>query len=116
MQTSPKTSAHSKSDGHFDISQSNLTHEFQSFVADIEDLIKSTTHLTGDELNNAKAKIQQRISIAKDSVEDVGENIVKRARKTAKSTNNYVHAQPWTVIGAGAAVGVLVGYWLTRRS
>src|SRR6187551_3561958 len=95
---------------------STLAREFRNFVTDVEDLIKATTNLTGEDLNKAKAKLSQRIATAKESVEEVGENLANRARKTAESTNAYVHEQPWTAIGAGAAAGVLVGYLLTRRS
>jgi len=96
--------------------QSTLTQEFQSFVADIEDLVKATTQLTGEDLNKAKAKLQQRIASAKGSADELGENIVNRARKTAESTNVYVHEQPWNAIGASAAIGLLLGYILARRS
>mgnify|MGYP006184082455 CR=1 FL=1 len=109
------SNANSKDMGAADVT-SGLAREFHSFVADIEDLIKATTNLTGDELSRAKAKLNQRIAAAKGSVEDMSETIVNRARKTAESTNTYVHEQPWNAIGASAAVGLLLGYLLARRS
>lgn len=119
MQITPNSSvsnANSKDAGAQSDTTSNLTREFHNFVADIEDLIKATANLTGDDLNRAKAKLNQRIAAAKGSVEDMSETIAKRARKTAESTNTYVHEQPWTAIGASAAVGLLLGYLLARRS
>lgn len=112
-QNNPASSANSK-DATSEPS-SGLAREFHSFVADIEDLVKATTSLTGDELNRAKAKLNQRIASAKTTVEDMGETIVNRARKTAETTNTYVHEKPWNAIGAGAAVGLLLGYLLARR-
>jgi ElaB/YqjD/DUF883 family membrane-anchored ribosome-binding protein len=94
---------------------SNMAREFRSFVADVEDLIKATNTLTGDELNRAKAKLEQRISAAKSSVEVLGAAIAERARQGAKTADNYVHEQPWTAIGASAGVGLVVGYLLSRR-
>ncbi len=119
MQITPNSStsnANSKDTGTLSDTTSSLTREFHSFVADIEDLIKATTNLTGDDLSRAKAKLNQRIAAAKGSVEDMSETIVNRARKTAESTNTYVHEQPWNAIGASAAVGLLLGYLLARRS
>jgi ElaB/YqjD/DUF883 family membrane-anchored ribosome-binding protein len=113
--SSSVSNANSKDTGAADVT-SGLAREFHSFVADIEDLIKATTNLTGDELSRAKAKLNQRIAAAKGSVEDMSETIVNRARKTAESTNTYVHEQPWNAIGASAAVGLLLGYLLARRS
>lgn len=95
---------------------SGVAREFHSFIADVEDLLKATTNLSGEDLNRAKAKLNQRIASAKSTIEDMGESIADRARKTAETTNTYVHEQPWNAIGAGAAVGLLVGYLLARRS
>ncbi|HSC68377.1 MAG TPA: DUF883 family protein [Cellvibrio sp.] len=96
-------------------SASALAREFRSFVSDVEDLLKATTNLTGDDLTKAKAKLNQRIASAKGSVEDVSGVIASRARKAAETTDTYVHEQPWTAIGAGAAAGVLIGFLLSRR-
>ncbi len=94
----------------------NVSGEFHNFIADMEDLIKEATSLTGDELNLAKAKLNQRIDSAKKSVEELGGEIAEQARHGASATNNYVHQQPWQAIGTGAAVGLLVGFLLARRS
>lgn len=94
---------------------STVVREFHNFVSDMENLIKSTAHLSGDELDKAKAKLNERIAVAKQSVGDMGETVVDRARKTAETTNAYVHEQPWSVIGAGAAIGLIVGFLLARR-
>jgi ElaB/YqjD/DUF883 family membrane-anchored ribosome-binding protein len=95
---------------------SSLASEFRNFVADVEDLIKATTSLSGEDLAKAKAKLNERIASAKHTAEDLGESIAARARKTAECTNAYVHEQPWTAVGAGAAAGLLLGYLLARRS
>jgi len=113
---SAANSKHADAKAEATASASSLAHEFRSFVSDVEDLIKATTNLTGEDLSKAKAKLNQRIAAARDSVEDVGGTIANRARKTAESTNTYVHEQPWTAIGAGAAAGLLVGFLLSRRS
>jgi ElaB/YqjD/DUF883 family membrane-anchored ribosome-binding protein len=116
LSSSPATQANSQQSRlQVEAALSNMAREFRSFVSDVEDLIKATNNLTGDELNKAKAKLEQRISSARTSAEELGGTIAERARKTAKSADNYVHEQPWTAIGAGAGIGVLVGYLLTRR-
>lgn len=93
-----------------------VSREFHNFLSDIEDMIKETTSLTGEELAIAKAKLSKRVAQAKESVEEMGEEIAHRAQRTARVTNNYVHNEPWKAIGAGAAAGLLVGFLLARRS
>jgi ElaB/YqjD/DUF883 family membrane-anchored ribosome-binding protein len=92
-----------------------VSREFHNFVADIEDLVKATTLLTGEELALAKAKLSERVATAKQSVEEISGAIMQQARKSAAVTNDYVHEQPWKAIGAGAAIGFLLGFVLARR-
>lgn len=96
-------------------SASALSSEFRNFVADIEDLVKSSTSLTGDELAAARKKIAERIGSAKETLGEVGETALARARRTAAATDNYVHEEPWKAIGVGAALGFLAGVLVARR-
>ena len=98
-----------------DKAQTSISNEFHNFIADIEDLVKQTTSLTGKDLEHAKDQLADRIASAKASVEDVGNDILDQARKSVTATNEYVHEQPWNAIGAGAFVGVLFGFLLARR-
>lgn len=98
-----------------DETSASVSEEFHNFVADIEDLIKSSSSLTGDDLAAAKEKLSERISEAKAHLGEVGESIAERARCTAEAADEYVHEQPWTAVGAGAAFGLLVGFLLARR-
>lgn len=92
-----------------------ISGEFKNFVSDIEALIKSSTSLDGDELDKVKAQIGERIVQAKEALGEAKDTIVSRAKKTVTATDDYVHDQPWTAIGAGAALGLFVGFLLARR-
>jgi len=96
--------------------QSGVSREFHNFIADVEDLVKATTNLTGEDLSKAKAKLTERVEAAKESVAEMGESIAHRVGQGATITNKYVHEKPWGAIGASAAVGLLLGYLLARRS
>ena len=92
-----------------------ISAEFKHFLSDIEDLVAQATSLTGEDLSKAKRNLSTRIDAAKSSLESVGNNIAQKARTSAAATDEYVHQQPWVAIGAGAAVGLLVGFLLSRR-
>ena len=96
--------------------RSSVSSEVRNLVHDIEDLVKETTSLTGEELVRAKARLGERVSAAKASLEEMGSDIADRARKGAAATNEYVHEQPWKAIGAAAAVAFLLGFALSRRN
>ena len=93
----------------------NASSELHNFIADIEDLVKEATTLTGEDLNKAKVKLSARLTEAKQSVAEMGGSLKQHARNSAISTNEYVHEQPWKAIGAGAAAGLIIGFALARR-
>ncbi|MGY5795703.1 DUF883 family protein [Rheinheimera faecalis] len=93
-----------------------LTDEFHNFIADIEDLLKTTTSLTGAEFEQAKKKLTERVATAKASVEDIGHNFAAKARHSAEVTDRYVHQQPWQSIAACAAVSFVLGVFVARCS
>jgi ElaB/YqjD/DUF883 family membrane-anchored ribosome-binding protein len=41
--------------------------------------------------------------------------LVSRTRRAAASTDRMVHDYPWSAIGAGVAIGVLLGFLMPRR-
>ena len=94
---------------------SGISNEFKSFLSDVEDLVKQTTTLTGEDLSRAKDKLSARIGAAKDTVAAAGVAISDSARSAAASTNEYVHDQPWKSISIGAGIGLLLGFVLSRR-
>jgi ElaB/YqjD/DUF883 family membrane-anchored ribosome-binding protein len=99
-----------------DAALSGITQEFQNFVADMEDLIKASTSLTGDDLARAKANLSARVASARAFVEEMPGAITDRARNTVKVADDYVREQPWQAMGITAAAGMLIGFLLGRRA
>jgi len=93
----------------------DITNEFKSFVSDIERLVKETASLTGDDLAQAKIKINQRINAAKHRISSASDTVLAQAQKTAARTNEYVHEKPWAIIGTSAVVSFVLGMLLGHR-
>lgn len=93
--------------------------EVRSFIADVGDLIKATTTMSGEDLARARAHLVERAAAARASLERMGGAISDRARQTAKATDTYVHDRPWQALGIGAAIsaalGIVIGVLLARR-
>lgn len=92
-----------------------VSREFSNFIADMEKLFKGTSALTGEDLELAKNMFNERVSDAKKSMESYSEIVSEQVRKSSALTNEYVHEQPWKVIGAVAAVSFLLGMLSNRR-
>lgn len=117
MPAMPQQSAHLPEPAHNGqgSSRTDVAREFQNLLVDIEDLVKSATSLTGDELARAKNNLFARLAAARASVEQAGRAVAQKARQGAKATDDYVHESPWTAIGAVAATSLLLGWLLGRR-
>ena len=96
--------------------KSSAAREFHGFISDIEHLITSMTPLSGEDLARAKAKLSERVTVARKSLSEMNDEIADKARKTARHTDRYVHEYPWQAIGVGAALGLLIGIAFTRRN
>jgi ElaB/YqjD/DUF883 family membrane-anchored ribosome-binding protein len=105
------TNGHGSTAAH----ESALAREFHDVLIDIEDLVKSATSLSGEELARARAKLNARMTAAKESVQRVGDATAGRVRDSARATDSYVHTHPWQAIGVASVVGVLLGFVLSRR-
>jgi ElaB/YqjD/DUF883 family membrane-anchored ribosome-binding protein len=98
-----------------DAAPSGITQEFKNLVADMEDLIKASSSLTGDDLARAKTKLYARVATARAFLEGMPATISDRAGETVKVADGYIREQPWQAIGMTAAAGVLIGFLLGRR-
>ena len=94
----------------------DITNEFKTFVNDIEALIKETAHLTGDELAQAKIKLNQRINNARQYVSNITNTVAEQAQRAATHTNELVHEKPWAAIGTGALVSFVLGVLLGQHT
>jgi ElaB/YqjD/DUF883 family membrane-anchored ribosome-binding protein len=92
-----------------------LSREFENFLSEMEKMLQETATLGGDELAEAKQRIQERMAEAKETVSSISGDLARRARKAASRANLEAHEEPWKIIGAGAAIGLLLGLLLTRR-
>lgn len=96
-------------------SRAALSLELQHLVADVEELVRQATSLTGEELAAAKVRLSGRLAAARGAMSRAGDSIATHARTTMDATNDYVHGQPWKAIGIGATLGLLLGFALARR-
>lgn len=98
------------------LTSTDIANEFKTFVSDVETLVRETAHLTGDELAQAKIKLNQRINNARQYVNSVGNTVVEQTKKAATHTNELVHEKPWAAIGTGAIVSFVLGVLLGQHA
>ena len=89
--------------------------DLRHVVADAEDLLRATANQAGEGAATARARIQESLLTAKARLATSEAAMIERARTAAKATDQYAHENPWKLIGASAAVGVVIGMLIARR-
>lgn len=98
-----------------DVTKAQLIQDFKVVIADAEALIKATAGQGGEAVAAMRAKAEASLAIAKAKMSETQAALLVRTRAVARATDEYVHVHPWQAIGAGTAVGLLIGLLIGRR-
>ncbi len=109
-QTMDETQAQSQDQG----GQSDS--DLKSFFQDLQDLLVKVTPLGDAQAAQLRAKIEQSMDAVKTSALRGAQRVTEASKAAARSTDDYVHANPWTTAGISALVGLALGVTLARRS
>ena len=77
--------------------------------------LAATAGQTDSKITELRARAKENLSMAREKLADADAVVRARARQAAAVTDEYVHDNPWSSIGAAAALGILIGVLLGRR-
>jgi ElaB/YqjD/DUF883 family membrane-anchored ribosome-binding protein len=86
------------------------------FLDNVDDLTKAIKDVETPEIARVRAKVKIALAAAKSALSDGAAQVRGQARQVTKTTDNYVRDNPWQVVGIAAAVGIVLGMMMTRRS
>jgi ElaB/YqjD/DUF883 family membrane-anchored ribosome-binding protein len=89
--------------------------DFHSLISDAEALLKSTVDVMGDQVTEARSRLQKSLAQARDRLTDDLESITDHGRDAVAAADEFVHERPWPVIGLAALAAVTAGFFLSRR-
>ncbi|MGB3069958.1 MAG: DUF883 family protein [Ottowia sp.] len=92
-----------------------LVANLRRVIADAEDLLSATAGQTDSKMAELRARAKENLFLAREKLADADSAMRAHARRAAEATDDYVHENPWSSIGAAAAVGMLIGVLLGRR-
>ena len=95
--------------------KNQLASDFSTLVSDAEQLLHSTANYSGETINAARDRFQNTLEHFKGRVSDAQATAAGTWNRAANATDGYVHENPWKVIGAVAAVSLLVAFLLPRK-
>jgi ElaB/YqjD/DUF883 family membrane-anchored ribosome-binding protein len=97
-----------------EVTKEKLMKDLRLVVADAEELLRATTGVTGEKVASVRQRIQENLEAARIRLSAAEVSIVAKTKMAAGVTDEYVHENPWRVVGVGAAVGVIVGMLIGR--
>ncbi|TFY97598.1 DUF883 family protein [Ramlibacter humi] len=92
-----------------------LMADLKVVIADAEELLKMTAGQAGDKAADVRQRIQQRLDSARADLSRVQEQALSQAKEAGRAADQYVHENPWTAVGIGAGVGLLLGLLIGGR-
>jgi ElaB/YqjD/DUF883 family membrane-anchored ribosome-binding protein len=95
--------------------KNKLAVDLNTVIEDTEDLLQATANQASEKVIAARARVQESIKAVKQKIGTTQDFAVEKAKASVVATDDYVHANPWQMIGVAAAVGALVGMLITRR-
>ncbi len=96
-------------------SKEKLVADFKAIIADSEELLRATAGQAGEKASELRARIQARLSKAKEDLAEVQAAVVDKAKAMGHATDDYVHDHPWQAVGIAAGVGFVIGLLIGRR-
>ncbi|TWC23061.1 MULTISPECIES: YqjD family protein [unclassified Pseudomonas] len=85
--------------------------ELKALIEESEKLLKSSDSLVGEDAENLRGQISQKLQQALDSVASARE----RTRPMVDATELYIGGHPWQTVAISAGFGLVVGLLLGRR-
>ena len=92
-----------------------LRAELKSLADTLESVLSTAESKSKEEVDSLKKKAQAALETSRTRRAEGKEQVVQQTKEIAGKADNYVRENPWTGVGIGAAVGVVLGVLLARR-
>ena len=89
--------------------------DFSDALNDADTLLREAAAETGERASDLRSQVAAKLLSAKLKLQDLQDDAVDRAKAAARVTDDFVRDNPWRAMGAAAALGFLVGVWISRR-
>ncbi|QOR38341.1 DUF883 domain-containing protein [Billgrantia diversa] len=104
---------------HTDETTRQLKDDLHQLSRTIEELVSATADDSRSNVKELRERAEKRLKDTRERIEARGERLYGEARDSlhhqADACDRYVHDNPWTSIGIGAAMGVVIGMLIGRR-
>lgn len=94
--------------------ESRLDDDLTLLSETLEEVLRSSGDPADQKYIELKERAEQALNEVKERVSNASDTYYYRAKKAVNRADDYVREKPWHGIGAGAAVGLVLGLLLRR--
>lgn len=80
-----------------------------------ERLLREAAETSGDKATELRERAMEAMDRTREGLHEAQDAIIRRGRRAARATDDYVHDKPWQAIGAAGLVGLVIGALMCRR-
>ncbi len=92
-----------------------MTKDMKSVIDDAEVLLKTTRETPKVAFNEAKTRFEKTLKHAKNGALELEHEVAGKVHKAVNTTDLYARDHVWSLAGAGATIGLLVGLLLIHN-
>lgn len=98
-----------------DTNTEHLRAELKSLADTLEEVLNTSGSKSKEELSKLRSKAERALHESRHRLGETSDIIAKQTREAAGKAEDYVRENPWTGVGIGAAIGVVLGVLMSRR-
>ena len=97
------------------VKREDLVSDVKVVLNDVEAMLQQAATAGTAQAQELRQRAEDALLATQAKLRDIQASAKDSARAAAKSTDDWVHGNPWRAIGIAAGVGVVVGLLIGRR-
>ena len=99
---------------HTEEGRDRLVDDMSAVLSEAEEMLKRAATETGDKARDLRSQVETNLLRAKLKLQEYEGQAVDHAKAAARYTDDYVHDNPWQVVGVAVAIGFVFGMLVNR--
>ena len=91
-----------------------LLDDFNKVASDTESLLRAIASVPGEKASALRATVEENLASARQRVRELQGLAYDRGSAAVRATDEYVHENPWPLIGVAVGVGFILGLVVRR--
>ncbi|GAB3542832.1 DUF883 family protein [Noviherbaspirillum agri] len=92
-----------------------VRNDMNTLVKDAQELFREASQATGERAEELRAKGLVMLEKAVERAHELQAVAVEKGKAAARTTDEFVHENPWKAVGIAAGAGLLIGMLISRK-